>query len=142
MTGANAFLKHPNRVRRNKNERPVMLTVFRIPHAAAMTLCVLVLGSTAASAASSRKIDTERGVIRSVDTTAHTLLLTEHTKGTEQIFQFNDQTKFRVHHKTVTASDLKPGERVTIRYTPGGAPPLLQGVYAGLFKPGWSRDGM
>jgi hypothetical protein len=71
----------------------------------------------------------ERGVIKSVDLSAHTLVVTEHKKNTEQTFQWNDQTKFTERHKSASPGDLKEGERVRLTYAPDGSAPILQTVH-------------
>ena len=51
----------------------------------------------------------ERGIIKSVDMSAHTLVVTEHKENTDQKFQWNDQTKFSERNKSASPSDLKAG---------------------------------
>ena len=68
----------------------------------------------------------EGGVIKSVDMTAHTLVVTEHKNHADQTFQWNDQTKFRERDKNASPTDLKPGERVHLSYTAGGSTPTCK----------------
>jgi hypothetical protein len=75
------------------------------------------------------KATEERGVVKSVDTTAHTLVVTEHKKNTDQTFQWNDQTKFMERDKSASASALKAGEHVRLTYTAGNPKPTLQSVH-------------
>ena len=92
------------------------------------TLCVLALSPALLFASNTRKPNEELGVIKSVDMTAHTLVLTEHKNNSEQTFQWNDQTKFSERNKSASASALKENERVHLTYTPGGDTPVLQRV--------------
>ena len=70
----------------------------------------------------------ERGIIKSVDTEAHTLVVTDRKNNSERAFQWNDQTKFSERDKSAGASDLKAGERVHLTYSPSGDTPILQSV--------------
>ncbi|HXI69983.1 MAG TPA: hypothetical protein VNN22_06450 [Verrucomicrobiae bacterium] len=76
----------------------------------------------------------ERGVIKSVDLNAHTLVVTGHKKNTDQKFQWTDQTKFIEHDKSVTTSDLKEGERVHLIYMAGSTTPTLKSVHINSAK--------
>jgi hypothetical protein len=96
---------------------------------AVAALCVLVLSPALVFAGDAAKPAEGRGIIKSVDTSAHTLVVTEHKKNTEQTFQWNDQTKFSERDKSASASALKAGERVHLTYTPGGGTPVLQSVH-------------
>jgi len=93
------------------------------------TLCVLALGPALVFAGSPAKPSEERGVIKSVDMTAHTLVVTEHKKNTSQTFQWNDQTKFMERDKSASASALKAGEHVQLTYTAGKPNPTLKSVH-------------
>lgn len=92
-------------------------------------LCVLSLSPALVFAGNTSKPSEERGVIKSVDMTAHTLVVTEHKKNSEQTFQWNDQTKFMERTKSASASALKAGEHVRLTYTAGSPTPTLQSVH-------------
>ena len=97
-----------------------------------MVVAVLCLSSLAPAlvfAGSAAKPGEERGVIKSVDMTAHTLVVSEHKKNTDQTFQWNDQTKFMERDKNASASALKAGEHVRLSYTAGSHMPTLQSVH-------------
>ena len=99
-------------------------------HRTAVTaLCILSLSPALMFAAGSPKPIEERGVIKSVDMTAHTLVVTERKNNSEQTFQWNDQTKFHEHFRSTSANALKEGERVHLTYTPGGSTPVLKSVH-------------
>ena len=97
-------------------------------------LCVLSLSPALVFAGGTTKPLKEGGIIKSVDMTAHTLVVTEHKNHADQTFQWNDQTKFRERHKSASPSDLKPGERVHLIYTAGGSTPILQTVHIAPVK--------
>lgn len=97
-------------------------------------LCVLSLTPALVLAGSTTKPLKERGIINSVDVTAHTLVVTEHKNHADQTFQWNDQTKFRERDKSVSPTDLKPGERVHLSYTAGGSTPTLRAVHIAPVK--------
>lgn len=98
-------------------------------HKTAVTaLSVLSLSPALVFAAGTPKPIEERGTIKSVDMSAHTLVVAEHRKNAGQKFQWNDQTKFSERDKSASASALKEGERVHLTYTPGGTP-VLQSVH-------------
>ena len=93
-------------------------------------LCVLALSPALVFAGNTTKPGEERGVIKSVDMSAHTLVVTEYKKNAEQKFLWNDQTKFTERDKSASASALKEGESVRLKYSPGGEDtPLLQSVH-------------
>ncbi len=96
---------------------------------AVTALCVLSLSPTLALAGGTPKSVRERGIIKSVDMSAHTLVVTGHKKNVEQKFQWNDRTKFREHNGSVSADALKAGEHVNLTYTAGGSTPTLQSVH-------------
>src|SRR5512137_29034 len=89
-----------------------------------LVLCPLLLGAAGAFAADASKLQTERGIIKSVDTPGHWLVITDPKDKTEHKYQWNDQTRFMEHgraigHKTVSAAGLKDGMRVSVTYAPG-----------------------
>ena len=92
-------------------------------------LCLSSLAPALVFAGNAAKPGEERGVIKSVDMTAHTLVVTEHKKNTEQTFQWNDQTKFMERDKNASASALKAGEHVRLTYTAGSPTPTLKNVH-------------
>ena len=92
-------------------------------------LCVLAMSAELVSAADTKHPSRERGIIKSVDMDAHTLVVTDRKKNSERTFQWNDQTKFSERDKSADASDLKAGERVYLTYSPGGETPILQSVH-------------
>jgi hypothetical protein len=79
--------------------------------------------------ANSTQPSEEQGVIKSVDLSARTLVVTRHKANTEQTFQWNDQTKFMERNKSADASALKQGERVHLTFSPGSDTPVLQRVH-------------
>lgn len=100
----------------------------RIQKTVTTALCILVL-SPALVFAGKAKAAEERGVIKSVDMDAHTLIVTEHHKKIDQTFTWNDQTKFKEHAKNTSASALKAGEHLRFTYAPGDAFPVLESVH-------------
>lgn len=99
-------------------------------HKKAVTaLCILTLSPALLFAADTAQPAVAHGIIKSVDMTAHTLVVTEHKNNTEQTFQWNDQTLFTERGQSATASALKEGERVQLTYAPGDATPILQSVH-------------
>ncbi len=93
-----------------------------------LALGALALSTAALHAANAPKTQDERGTIKSVDTIAHTLVVTDLNNKTEHKFLWNDQTVFTERGKTTTAADLKAGERVRINYTGTGALLTMQRV--------------
>ena len=91
-------------------------------------LCILSLSPALLFAADTTQPAVAHGIIKSVDMTAHTLVVTEHKSNTELTFQWNDQTQFTERGQSATADVLKQGERVQLTYAPGGATPILQSV--------------
>lgn len=94
-----------------------------------LALGALVLSTAALYAANAPKTQDERGTIKSVDATAHTLVVTDLKNKTEHKFLWNDQTKFTERNKPATAAELKPGERVRINYTGSGDLRTMQRVH-------------
>lgn len=96
-----------------------------LPKTALAALCALALSPALLFAADSRPHE-ERGTIKSVDAAAHTIVITGGKDNAEHKFQWNDQTKFSDRGKTVTASDLKAGERIRLTYKSGGDTPTIE----------------
>ena len=94
----------------------------------AVALCALALSNAGVFAAGASPAHSERGLIKSVDADAHTLVVTDRSESKEHKFLWNDQTKFTGRGKTVTAADLKAGEHVRISYSGSGDPPIMQRV--------------
>src|SRR2546425_1077627 len=110
-------------------ERRPMKLKSHIHKTALAAACVLALSPALVFAADTTHPSRERGIVKSVDMEAHTLVVTDHKNHSERTFQWNDQTKFSERDKSAGASDLKAGERVQLTYSPGGAPPILQSVH-------------
>ena len=109
------------------NERKPMKLNSHI-HQAAAAFCVLALSPTLVFAAGTTHPSKERGIVKSVNMDAHTLVITDRKNKSEHTFQWNDRTKFSERDKSAGAGDLKAGERVLLTYSPGGATPMLQSV--------------
>lgn len=99
-------------------------------------LCILALSPALVFAGNKASVTEERGLIKSVDMNAHTLVVTEHQKKSDQTFSWNDQTKFIERDKAVSADALKAGEHVRLNYTAGAKPPVLQSVHIAPAKTG------
>jgi len=95
---------------------------------AAAALCVLALSPALVFGAGTKHPSRERGIVKSINPEAHTLVVTDRKNNSEHTFQWNDQTKFSERDKSAGASDLKAGERVLLTYSPGGETPILQSV--------------
>ena len=86
------------------------------------TLCAASLMGATALAANTEHSSSERGTIASIDASAKTLTVKDRHSQTEQIFVWNDATKFleKDHRlsksRPATANDLKEGEYVRISY--------------------------
>jgi hypothetical protein len=91
-------------------------------------LAVAILSPALVFASGPARSARQSGLIKAVDMNTHTLVVSE-PKSKEQTFQWNDQTKFREHFRSTTASALKEGEHVRVAYAPGGATPVLKRVY-------------
>jgi hypothetical protein len=113
-----------------KIQQPVtdMKTKIKIRTAAFVALCALALSPAAAFAKNSTKTATEHGVIKSVDSNAHQIVVMNQKTKANSTFQWNDRTQFTEHHKTVTASALAEGLPVYIKYARGSDTPMLQSV--------------
>jgi hypothetical protein len=105
------------------------------PHATALTaLCDPPLGPALVIGDTSTKPIKERGLIKSVDLTAQTLVVTEGKNPADRTLQWTAQTKFRERDDTTSPSDLKPDERVRLSYTAGGSTPTLWIVHIASAK--------
>lgn len=87
--------------------------------------CALALAPVTLRAAEPRPHQ-ERGTIKSVDAATHTLVLADLKNSKEYKFQWNDQTKFTERGKTVTAAELKAGERIRVSYQGTGDMPTIE----------------
>ena len=94
----------------------------------AIALCGLLLGSTGAFAAESAKPHKARGTITGLDLGQHRLVLSDRKDNSAHRFQWNDQTRFTDHGKSVAVTMLKLGEAVRLTYLPGGDVPIAQRV--------------
>ena len=101
----------------------------RIPRAALAALCIFSLSPALLCAADTAQPAVVHGTIKSVDTAAHTLVVTERKNNAEQTFQWSDQTLFTERGQSATADALKPSEHVELTYAPGGGTPILQSVH-------------
>jgi hypothetical protein len=111
------------------NERKPMKLNSHIHQTPVAALCVLALSPALMFADNTPKPSEKRGIIKSVDMDAHTIVVMERKNNSEQQFLWNDQTKFSERDKSASASDLKEGERVRLSYTAGGDTPILQSVH-------------
>ena len=111
------------------NERKPMKLNSHIHKTAVAALCVLALCRALVFAAGTTHPSKERGIVKSVNMDAHTLVITDRKNKSEHTFQWNDRTKFSERDKSADASDLKAGERVYLTYSPGGETPILQSVH-------------
>src|SRR5262245_2853323 len=131
MAGAQVIHRRPRigyeKTETVKRKKPMKLN-FHIHQTAAAALCVLALSATLAFAAGTTHPSKERGIIKSVNMDAHTLVVTDRKSNSERTFQWNDQTKFSERDKSAGAGDLKAGERVILTYSPDGDTPILQSV--------------
>lgn len=105
-------------------------------HFISIVMGALALGSAGVFAADAPKTRDERGMIKSVDATAHTLVISDLKNRSEHKFQWNDQTKFTEHGKTATAAALKGGERVRITCSGTGDLLTMQRVQIAPAKAG------
>ena len=95
---------------------------------ACLALSAFTLGSSPVFAANGPKSQEERGTIKSVDATAHTVVVTDLKNNSEHKFVWTDQTKFSERGKNVSAAELKAGERVRITYSGSGELLTMQRV--------------
>jgi len=103
-----------------------MITKSRITKVAC-AICLLGMTVTGVYAAASQ----ERGVVKSVNTSTHTLTLTGAAGKSDQTFTWSDTTKFTENGKSVSAAMVKPGAHVRIAFVPGGTSPRLESVTVG-----------
>ena len=94
----------------------------------AIALCGLLLGSPSAFAAESATPHKARGTITEIDVGQQHLVLSDRKDNSAHRFQWNDQTRFTDHGKSVAATTLKLGETVRLTYSPGGDVPVAQRV--------------
>jgi hypothetical protein len=106
-----------------------MNTAFNLRKTAMVALCALALAPGALFAGQAAKVSVDHGVIKSVDATAHQLVVTDSKTKIDETFQWNDQTKFTEHDKAVTASALHPGMPVNVKFTPGAGTPTMKSVH-------------
>src|SRR6266571_1192301 len=76
------------------NERKPMKLNSHIHQTAVAALCVLALSPALMFADNTPKPSEKRGIIKSVDMDAHTIVVMERKNNSEQKFLWNDQTKF------------------------------------------------
>lgn len=105
-----------------------MKTKLNIRKTALVALCALALSPAALFAGNASKTAEERGSIKSVDTKTHQVVVTDQKTKAEGTFNWNDQTKFTKHDKTVNASALKEGLRVHLTYASSSGTPMLERV--------------
>lgn len=99
-----------------------------IRKAAFVTLCAVALSPAALFAGNALKTAEEHGLIKSVDSQTHQLVVTDQKTKADGTFQWNDLTKFTEHAKTVSASALKAGLPVRITYAASSGTPMLERV--------------
>lgn len=107
---------------------------FHLTFRALAVMAGLALSTASVFAGSCRKTHSERGTVSSVDVDAHTLVITDLKKNTEHKFLWNELTRFTERGKTSSAADLKPGERVRIRYAGSGEGVTLRRVHIAAAK--------
>ena len=112
-----------------------MNTTFSIRKTSIAALCALALSPAALFAGNTAKTTVDRGVIKSVDMSAHQLVVTGEKGKTDETFQWNDQTKFIEHDKAVTASALQAGMSVHVKFAPGTGTPTMTTVKLSPAKP-------
>jgi len=88
-------------------------------------LCALAL-TTAALLAANPRPHVQHGTIKSVDATAHTLVVADPKGKSEHKFQWNDQSRFTERGKAAEATDLKAGEHIRLTYKGGGEMPTIE----------------
>jgi hypothetical protein len=99
-----------------------------------LALCALALSPAALFAGNALKTAEQRGIIKSVDSHARQIILTDQKTKADRVFHWNDQTKFTEQAKTVSASALTAGLPVHITYAPGSGTPLLERVQISAVK--------
>ena len=111
------------------NERHVMKWNLHCWKPAMAAVCAAaILTPAALLAGGPPKARHENGTIKSVDANAHTLVIAGLKGHSEHKFQWNGETKFMEHGKTLTAGDLKEGMKASITYRSGGDTPTMQTV--------------
>ena len=100
----------------------------RIHRTTLASLCALALGPAALFAGSVPKTAEARGIIKSVDTKTHQIVVTDKKTKAEGTFKWSDQTKFTEHGKNGSANALKAGVPAQISYAPSSGTPLLECV--------------
>jgi hypothetical protein len=100
---------------------------------ACVTLCTLALSPAAMFAVNAPMTKApvakvEDGIIKSVDSKAHQLVVTDVKTKTDETFLWNDHTKFTESAKDASAAALKSGLPVHLTYTPGSGTPILERV--------------
>jgi len=111
----------------DKNEiHKVMKSQSHLTKVILTALCAGGLLGVTAFAAGSPRSQRERGMIESIDAKASKLTLREAHNHATQVFTWNRDTKFLQHvrllakPKTIEATDLKPGEQVSVFYETQG----------------------
>ena len=69
------------------------------------------------------------------DTDAHQIVVTDQKTKADEKFQWNNQTKFTEHHKSVNAGSLQAGMRIHLTYEPSSGTPRLKAVKISPAKP-------
>jgi hypothetical protein len=92
------------------------------------TLGVFGASALAAAAllAANPRAHEQHGTIKSVDATAHTLVVADLKDKSEHKFQWNDQTRFTEHGKAADATELKAGEHIRFTYKGSGDMPTIE----------------
>jgi hypothetical protein len=93
-----------------------MKTKLNLRQAALVALCAFALSPAALLAGNTPKTAEESGTIKSVDSHKHQIVVANHKTKTEGTFQWNDQTRFTAHDRTVNAGALKEGLPVQLSY--------------------------
>ena len=93
-----------------------------------IALCALTLSPAALFAGKAAKTTEESGIIKSVDTKTHEIVVTDKKTKSEGTFKWNDQTAFTEQGKTVSVNALKAGLPVQIAYTSRSGTPMLERV--------------
>jgi len=88
--------------------------------ATAMAMVVSLALSGATLFAAAAKELRARGTLEKIDEKASTFVLKDVAKGTPLTYHWGKSTKFLRDGKTIALTDLKAGERLTIRYEQSG----------------------
>ena len=105
----------------------------------AIALCGLLLGSPSAFAAESATPHKARGTVTGIDMDQHLLVISDRKDNSVHRFQWNDQTRFTHHGKSMAARKLQLGETVRLAYSPDGDVPVTQCVRIAPAKGGQTR---